>query len=87
MKVRQAHIDGTKETHVTFWKMGGGMLEEVPKEGEGLKLNGSAFIALAESREKVLEVLRKDTYAESGIWDMSKIQLIPFKCAFRYPVE
>ena len=51
----------------------GGMLEEAAKQGEKLKLNGSAFIAVAESKEEVLEVLRKDVYAESGIWDMSKV--------------
>jgi uncharacterized protein len=49
------------------------MLEDEPKEGEDLKLNGSAFIALAESKEEVMEVLRKDVYAESGVWDMSKV--------------
>ena len=62
----------------------GAYLEEVPKEGEALKIQGSAMVCVAASKEEVIEKLKKDIYAESGVWDFSKIQIYPFKCAFRY---
>jgi uncharacterized protein len=51
------------------------MLEEVPKEGEGLKIVGSAMIAHAASKEEVLEVIKKDIYFKSNVWDMDKVRL------------
>lgn len=53
----------------------GGLLEEVPKEGEGLKFQGSAMVALASSKEEVLEKLKSDIYAKSEVWDFSKVSL------------
>ncbi|TVY43779.1 hypothetical protein LCER1_G007780, partial [Lachnellula cervina] len=35
----------------------------------------------------VLEMLKKDVYTENEVWDFSKVQIYPFKCAFRYPVD
>jgi hypothetical protein len=51
----------------------GGLLEEPPKEGEPLKLNGSAIMTYASSREEVLEQLKSDIYSTSGVWDLSKV--------------
>lgn len=53
--------------------MGGALLEKVPKEGEGMKIEGSAMVAWAASKEEVIETLKKDIYAESGVWDFSKV--------------
>jgi uncharacterized protein len=50
-------------------------LEEVPKEGEGLKFLGSAMVAQASSKEEVLEILKNDIYAKSEVWDFSKVSL------------
>jgi len=63
------------------------MLEEVPKEGETPKFKGSVFVVLASSKEEVVEQLNRDVYVKNGVWDMSKTQIIPFKCAFRYPTS
>ena len=52
------------------------MLEEVPKEGEPLKMLGSAMVALASSKEEVLEILKNDIYATSEVWDFSKVSLV-----------
>ena len=61
-------------------------------------MEGSALVAVASSKEEIIERLKKDIYAESGVWDLSKvcpaqdhetrahnmqIQVYPFKCAFR----
>ncbi|CAL3967453.1 unnamed protein product [Diplocarpon coronariae] len=86
MEVRPDHFEGLKAgIDRGFWKMGGALLEEVPREGDGLKIQGSAMIALASSKEEVIEQLKADTYARNEVWDFSKIQIYPFKCAFRHP--
>jgi len=50
-------------------------LEEVPKEDGKLKIEGSAMVAYASSKEEVLETLKKDIYAHSGVWDFSKVSI------------
>jgi hypothetical protein len=54
----------------------GAILEEVPKEGEGMKFQGSAMVAHASSKEEVLEKLKSDIYAESEVWDFSKVSFV-----------
>ena len=49
------------------------MLQDVPKEGEGLKITGSVMMAVASSKEEVLEKLKKDVYADNEVWDMDKV--------------
>lgn len=49
------------------------MLEDVPKEGSPLKINGSVMMAVASSKEEVLEKIKKDVYADKGVWDMDKV--------------
>ncbi|PMD27179.1 hypothetical protein NA56DRAFT_667562 [Hyaloscypha hepaticicola] len=84
VEVRPKHFEGLKPNMDNgFWKMGGAILDEVPKEGEQLKFAGSAMVALASSKEEVLEILKNDIYAKNEVWDFSKIQIYPFKCAFR----
>jgi hypothetical protein len=51
----------------------GAILDEVPKEGEGLKFAGSALVAYGSSREEVIEMLKKDVYAENDVWDFNKV--------------
>lgn len=57
------------------------MLDEAPKEGEGLKINGSVMLALAESKEEVLQALKRDIYCTSGVWDWDKVQIHPVSLA------
>ena len=54
-----------------------------PKEGTTPDMIGSALIAVAETKEEVLEKLRKDVYATSGVWDVDNAQIWPFRSAFR----
>ena len=53
--------------------MGGGTLEDVPKEGQSLKLNGSVMLAWAESKEQVMKELEEDVYFKNDVWDKSKV--------------
>ena len=55
----------------------GATLDAHPVADEGLKINGSVMLALAESKEEVLEQIKNDVYCKEGIWDMDKIQVIP----------
>jgi uncharacterized protein len=49
------------------------LLEEVPKEGEQMKMLGSAMVASASSKEELLEILKNDIYAKSEVWDFDKV--------------
>jgi len=87
LKVRSDHLKNIKPlVESGFWVMGGASLEEPVKEGEGPKMNGSVMIALADTKDEVLEKIRKDVYYTSGVWDGSKIQIFPFKSAIRTPL-
>ncbi|KAK0284082.1 hypothetical protein LTR35_005796 [Friedmanniomyces endolithicus] len=63
--------------------MGGASLDEPVKEGEGPKINGSVMIAVAESKEEVLDKIKADIYYKSGVWDVENINIFPFKSAIR----
>ncbi|KAL1305588.1 hypothetical protein AAFC00_007193 [Neodothiora populina] len=84
MSVRQSHLSNlTPDVESGLWLMGGATLDEPPKEGEGPKINGSIMLALAETKEEVLEKLKGDVYSQSGVWNWEKVQIYPFKAAFR----
>ncbi|POS85352.1 hypothetical protein EPUL_000706, partial [Erysiphe pulchra] len=75
MAVRPKHIEALGEGHKEgFWKMGGAYLEDLPsnKDGGPMKIQGSAMIAKASSREEVLKRLKEDIYARENIWDFEK---------------
>ena len=38
-----------------------------------MKFAGSAMVALASSKEEVLEFLKNDIYAKNEVWDFSKV--------------
>lgn len=60
------------------------MFSHHPKEGEDpLPIVGSTLLVYAETKEEVLEIIKKDIYNTSGVWDLSKMQIWPFKSAVR----
>ncbi|KAM7207601.1 hypothetical protein V8F20_002079 [Naviculisporaceae sp. PSN 640] len=87
--VRPLHFAGLKPMLQSgTFQMGGAILNEVPKDDQPSSLDfaGSTVIAVAESREEILEILKNDVYVKEGVWDLSKVQMWPLKCAFRIPV-
>lgn len=52
------------------------MLESHSTEGTP-SFKGSAVLLMAESEEQAREILSKDVYVRSGVWDMEKAQIIP----------
>jgi len=83
MKVRPKHLDAINpRVQAGFWKLGGAMLATPHVEGEPLQITGSTMMAVASSREEVMEELKNDIYFREGVWDVEKIQITPFKSAF-----
>ncbi|KFY89787.1 hypothetical protein V500_05486 [Pseudogymnoascus sp. VKM F-4518 (FW-2643)] len=83
MAVRSDHLKNvTPKVDEGFWKVGGATLDEPPRDGEALKINGSCFIAHATTKEEVMVELKNDVYAKGEVWDFEKIQILPFKPAF-----
>ncbi|GME93017.1 unnamed protein product [Ambrosiozyma monospora] len=48
---------------------------------------GSAYNIKANSKEEIMEFLKSDPYVEAGIWDLSNVQIWPYGCAGRLPVD
>lgn len=55
------------------------MLESHPAEGEIPAFKGSMMLAVAENEAEVRAILENDIYAHSGVWDLSKAQIIPVR--------
>lgn len=46
---------------------------------------GSAFHLVANSREEIIEFLKKDVYYREGIWDIDNVVINPIGVAVRLP--
>ena len=51
-------------------------MEDAPKEGEPMKIKASALIVRGDTKEEVIEFLKRDIYTTSGIWDWEKVSPI-----------
>lgn len=82
---RPKHLEGLKSDREDMWLWGGAMLEEPIQPGstDPPKMKGSALLIGANTEEEVLERVKKDVYVGEGVWDVSKIKIIPFKSALR----
>ncbi|KAK5628802.1 hypothetical protein RRF57_004517 [Xylaria bambusicola] len=88
LSVRAQHLAGTKPLEASgFIKAGGAIFNEKPESQDATKFSfyGSTLVCVASSKEEILEILNKDIYATSGVWDMDNIQIWPAKFAFRNP--
>ncbi|KAL9089906.1 MAG: hypothetical protein Q9159_002263 [Coniocarpon cinnabarinum] len=80
--VRPQHIANIKPKAEQGWvQLGGAYLEDIPVEGAAPHPIGSMMIAYAESKASVMEELKQDIYATSGVWDMECVQIWPFNLA------
>ncbi|KAJ5474636.1 hypothetical protein N7475_004202 [Penicillium sp. IBT 31633x] len=78
------HLEGVKPLVASGAIVAGGaMLNAHPAEGETPSFKGSMMLAVAESEAEVREILSKDIYTTSGVWDLENAQIIPFKSAVR----
>lgn len=53
------------------------MLNSHPAEGETPSFKGSMIMAVADNEQEVLDLLKKDIYSISGVWDLENAQIIP----------
>lgn len=53
------------------------MLDEPLGDDKGPKIKGSVMLATAESREEVLEELKRDVYFKEGVWDRDRVEIMP----------
>jgi len=67
------------------WKVGGALLNDVPKDDEVSSLDffGSTLVIEATSKEEVLEILKNDPYGKADVWDFDKVQIYPFRQAWK----
>ncbi len=49
-----------------------------------MKMKGSVLLALAETKEELLENLKEDIYVKSGVWDLEKVGLHAGARSFRF---
>ncbi|KAI4597358.1 hypothetical protein KJ359_004464 [Pestalotiopsis sp. 9143b] len=88
LEVRPKHFEGlTSLVDQGIFKVGGATLHDVPEGTDASKwaFHGSTIVMVAESREECKEILSKDIYTTSGVWDIDNAQIWPVKLAFRYP--
>lgn len=55
----------------------GAILDEQPREGDTPKMKGSVLVAVAESRQEVLKLVKEDVYSTHGVWNVEKVQIYP----------
>lgn len=89
VEVRPKHLEAIAPLHKSnFWLLGGAFFHHPPAEGESPPpFAGSAMLAYAETKEEVMEKVKSDIYATSGVWDLSKVQIWPFKSAIRSDIS
>ncbi|RAL05775.1 uncharacterized protein BO80DRAFT_420977 [Aspergillus ibericus CBS 121593] len=84
LEVRSQHLQDVKPlVEAGSVVLGGAMLDKHPKEGESMTFQGTSLMLVVESKEAAEEIIRNDIYAKSGVWDLDKVQIIPFKSAVR----
>jgi len=84
MAVREQHLEAALDREKKgLFKMGGAMLNTPPIPDKPLDFAGSCLIAYAATKEEVLKVVNEDIYAKTGVWDLEKMAIYPFKTAFR----
>ncbi|KAG2419178.1 hypothetical protein HFD88_002285 [Aspergillus terreus] len=84
LQLRSQHLEGVKPlVENSTIVVGGAMFDEHPAAGQTPLFKGSSLIVVAESKEEVMELIRKDIYSTGGVWDLENCQVIPFQSAVR----
>ncbi|KAL7949398.1 hypothetical protein V8C42DRAFT_310760 [Trichoderma barbatum] len=89
LQVRSQHFSDMTPTLKDGWlKMGGALLNEIPKDDNDANtydFAGSIMVLEAESKEDAINKIKDDIYVRAGVWDLEKAQVYPFKKGFRFP--
>ncbi|KAL2114362.1 hypothetical protein VUR80DRAFT_8052 [Thermomyces stellatus] len=87
LEVRAQHMAGVKKHEASgAVKVGGAIFSEPPQGNDPSKwaFCGSTLNVVAETKDEVVDLLRSDIYATSGVWDVDKAQIYPAVLAFRH---
>lgn len=87
-KSQSQHFAGLKPAMDSgLYQMGGAVLNEVPQGDDPSKFSfaGSTIVIVAESRDEIKEILKKDVYATSGVWDVENVGFYSLLCSPGYP--
>ncbi|KAM5342783.1 hypothetical protein ACJ41O_013749 [Fusarium nematophilum] len=86
-KVKPIHYEGIKPLIASgTLPAGGAIFEKHPVDGEPAQFKGSVVVYSAETAEQVREIIENDIYATSGVWDLEKVQILPYVAAVREPL-
>ncbi|KAI9664093.1 MAG: hypothetical protein M1821_007584 [Bathelium mastoideum] len=82
LSVRGEHLSAMKpHFDAGLFRLGGAYFHPQEEAGAPLQIRGSMLIACAESKEEVVEVLKRDVFTTSGVWDWNKVEIYPFRTA------
>ncbi|KAL9063605.1 MAG: hypothetical protein Q9157_008160 [Trypethelium eluteriae] len=80
--VREEHLAAVKQHFdAGLFRLGGAYFHPREESEAPLQVRGSVVIACAESKEEVVEVLKRDVFTTSGVWDWGKVEIYPFRTA------
>ncbi|OQE29034.1 hypothetical protein PENFLA_c004G06247 [Penicillium flavigenum] len=83
----RVHYDGIKPLVTTGKPIAGGAIfEEHPEEGKDALFKGSVVAYSGNSAEEARTIIEKDVDATSGVWDLSKTQILPYVPAVQEPL-
>ncbi|RSL92572.1 hypothetical protein CEP52_013738 [Fusarium oligoseptatum] len=85
-RVKATHYEGIKPLIASgTLPAGGAIFEKHPVDGEPALFKGSVVVYSAESIDEVRTIIEDDVYATSGVWDLEKVQILPYVPAVREP--
>lgn len=59
------------------------MLGEQPSGDGTPDMKGSVMLYKADTEAEVMSIVEKDDYVKGDVWDLEKIQIMPFRSAIR----
>lgn len=62
---------------------GGATLDEQPAVDATPGMNGSVMLMKADTEQEIRALVEGDEYTKNDVWDVEKLQIIPFRCAIR----
>ncbi|QLG72067.1 hypothetical protein HG535_0C04210 [Zygotorulaspora mrakii] len=85
-KARPAHLAGIPPLVEQGKLVCAGAIYNEPKEKGGERtFAGSHLQIVADTKKEALDIIKSDTFAKEGIWDLDNIILYQFGCAVRIP--
>lgn len=83
-KARPAHLAGLKPLVDQGRLVCAGAIYNEPKApGEERTFAGSHMQVVADTKEEALEIIKADTFAKEGVWDLDNLIIYQLGCAVR----